>query len=155
MQFVGNAKAPTLKGLTSAKDTFDFKLFTLSSKHVQMINAIFLENAPGSLNIIFRERTALRRGLEVYLELERPGWKTTRIINSSDFHINAGFPAWHDYKQYLNGLEKVVRGLGSEVHAKYNINVPNAATVVGLFSPKFEKRYRKLGKHFILTCCVY
>ena len=150
-----NVKAPILKGQTSANDTFDFRLFTLSSKHVQLINAIFLENAPGNLTIVFGERTALRRGLEFYLELERPGFKTAGIINTSDFHEGPGdgFQVYNDRQTYLTGLEKVVRSLGSGVRTKYN--EPITAIVVAPFSPKFEQRYRKLGSYFILIYCLH
>jgi hypothetical protein len=155
VRFFRNAEADILKGRTSAKDTFDFKLFSLSSKHVQLINSVFLENAPGNLTIVFRERTALRRGLEFYLELERPGFKTVGTINISDFHEGPsdGFPVYHDRQTYLTGLEKVVRSLGSAVRAKYN--EPTTAMPVAPFSPKFEERYRKLGSYFILTYCLH
>ncbi len=137
----------------SKDDAFDFKLFALPSKHVQIINTIFLDNAASTLAITFGTRTALRRALESYLQLEKPGIKVIYRNGNSGFTgpvKECVVPSNHDHEKYLLGLEKTLASLGSTVKAKRAYSEPNLEVIMPALPSKFTERYAKLGKRFDL-----
>jgi hypothetical protein len=143
----GKARDPALGEYVrwSDSDTFDFKFFALPSKHVQIINSIFLENAPSTQAIVYKTCSALYQALKHYLQLEMPGIKV--LLNSdtyADGLQDCAVPNKHDYGRYIPGLEKLVNSLGSRVRAKYN--EPRLVMVMPTLPKKFEERYKALGK---------
>jgi hypothetical protein len=153
VQFAGNAKrrAHVKATCLSDDDTFEFKLFELPSSHVQKINSILLDNAPSTELIVFGARSALRRALEFYFQLEHLGFKAwwnfpqemSRAIIGNDGLYNKG-----DFRKYLIGLEGIGHDIGSEVEVKYPVSKLNMVSLVPDFSAKFESRYRQLGQFF-------
>jgi hypothetical protein len=136
-------------------DYFDFPFFLLSSKHVQIINSIFLENASSTQAIAFGNHKALCRALESFLQLHTPGFKIVHDIHEEEYQNgvdNRGDTRRFDgraddyHEEYLLGLERISAALGSKIKAKYNPARPTPLQTVGLFPPKFAERYTKLGQ---------
>jgi Protein of unknown function (DUF4238) len=151
----GETRREILQRAWSNVDYFDFPFFSLSSKHVQMINSIFLENASSTQAIAFGKHEALCRALESFLQLDTPGFKIVRDIHEEEYQsggYNRGdarrLGGWaNDYhEEYLLGLERIAAELGSKTKAKHNSAKPNPLETARLFPPKFAERYTKLGQ---------
>lgn len=53
----------------SATDKFTFSFFRLESRHIQMMNAVMLDQAQKITTIVFKSESALRKAIEFYLSM--------------------------------------------------------------------------------------
>ena len=137
------------------EDTFTFGFFALPSRLLQRVNAIFLEEAIAIDAIVYKSPTALRKALEGYLRIEKPGFKLAvkrpegggPEIWSVDYTgvKKMSEPPEYHRQAYLQMLERIARGLGSKCTAKVTFTTPRLFLVVPPFTPTFVTRYRKLG----------
>lgn len=131
---------------------------------------VLLEEALGTIAIIYKSPTALRRALEYYLPSEGLGFK--RMVKKTDAGLPDHVPlnngeALDTRRQenrlpYLLLLEKVAQTLGSTVTAKYTMidsnwmedpssriaklrELLNKKNEVDTGNPKLEELYDKMG----------
>lgn len=107
---------------------------------MQRINSIFLENASSTALIIFGARSAIRRALESYLELDTPASKVVHILHKQEsraFFKNEALHSYGNFEQYLAGLEGLAHVVGSEVEVKCPVNEYN---LLPEFSAHFRER---------------
>ena len=91
---------------------FCFRFFPISTNHIDRMNFIMLENAQCVSTIVFKSQPAATRTLKEYLATpcELNGNPCFKIVESSP----------EDQRlKFLRKLEKVVRGLGSNVRCTY------------------------------------
>jgi hypothetical protein len=96
-------------------DAFQFTFFRLKSRHVQMINAIMLDQARHSSSIVFNSTTALRTALEFYLDYPtqaKGGHSLKTITDREDDPMLLLFQK----------LEHTASSLGSHVKARYHVD---------------------------------
>ena len=118
--------------LARDKHIFYFRFFPLETRHVQKINAILLEEAPGTIALVYKSPESLRRALEFYLADESKGFKQVYRLAPADLEdphkaldTLGMLPAkWLEDKglPYLQLLERIAHTLGSRVTAKYNVH---------------------------------
>jgi hypothetical protein len=96
-------------------DQFRFNFLRLESRHVQMMNAIMLDQAYHSSRIVFNSRTALRTALEFYLDYptQAKGMHSLKTITDRQ-----------DDPMLLlfQKLEHTACLLGSHVKARYHVD---------------------------------
>ena len=138
------------------EDTFTFKFFALPSTFLQRMNAHFLEEAIMTDTIVYKSPMALRKALESYVEMEKPGLKI-----AVDNPREKGPEIWcvdytgvkrigdgpeYNRQAYLNMLERIARSLGSDCTANVILSTPKTCLIVPPLPPTFVTRYKKLGK---------
>lgn len=141
---------------TSSIDQRNYRLSfsSLPRLLVQRINTIFLENALGTVAIVYKSSGAFRTAIEHYLAEEEPGFKlAVRCRTGSENSIfcqemRAQRLAWllpNIGEAYLKLLETIAQSLGSTRTAKYPVvGLPDGnPTQEGA---DFFSRYKKLGK---------
>ena len=128
---VNGKTEPLPTKLSRDKHVFYFRFFPLETRHVQKINTILLEEAPGTITLVYKSPESLRRALESYLTDDSPGLKQVyRLppIDPKDLRKASdtlGLPAkWCEDKEitYPQLLEGVAQTLGSKVIAKYRVH---------------------------------
>jgi Protein of unknown function (DUF4238) len=135
---------------------FEFTYLPISSRHVQSINSIFLDNAASTKLIIYSSERALIRALEFFLQLDKRGLKIELPdSNGTDagLILKAGGEEIrkvknveiHGYEPYLLGLENVVTKLESKVKASWRVPTPDGVELIPPLPPNFATRYKKLG----------
>ena len=134
--------------LSRDKHIFYFRFFPLETRHVQKINTILLEEAPGTIALVYKSPESLRRALEFYLADESEGLKQVYRLAPTDLQdpykaLNTleMLPAkWLEDKglPYLQLLERTARTLGSEVIAKYKVHDFSQAPVGPKMGPEFK-----------------
>jgi hypothetical protein len=138
------------------EDTFTFKFFHLSSTFVQRINCIFIEEAIMTDTIVHKSPSALRKALESYLQIEKPGFKVAvekprgegPEIWRADYNGvgKMGMAPEYERQAYLEMLERIAKSLGSDCTAKFTLNTPRHIVIMPPLPLTFYTRYRKLGK---------
>ena len=137
------------------KHVFYFRFFKLETKHVQRINEILLQEAIGTISIVYKSPIGLRRALEFYLADEGPGFKKiyrspvgqpdkTQFVLKGDGQWSNTGPE-DGRLPYLKLLEKIAQGLGSAVKAKYTVVDPITLAPPPSLAPKQQDRYEALG----------
>jgi hypothetical protein len=147
------------EGLTfSDEDTFEFEFFPLPSIHVQVINCIFLEEAVLTDTIVYKSPAALRKMIDSYLTLEKPGFKLAieRPLGIESQALSQGSKGYRDWKtllaagcerpDYLRMLERVATELGSNCTAKFHLFSLDSIACVSKFPPGFAATYKRLGE---------
>ena len=99
----------------SSLDVFHFTFFRLSSRHVQMLNSVMLDQACNMSLIVYRSQLALKAALEFYLDMPT---QTNGIYSMKTISERVDDPV----KQFLEKLEHIARILGSNVKARYYID---------------------------------
>lgn len=80
---------PDFTGFSSS-DYYTFQCFGLESKHVNLINSVFLEEATTATTVTYKSKTAAMNGIRTYLEEARPGFKAAYTDDSPMYrHIHA------------------------------------------------------------------
>ncbi|KAG6991107.1 hypothetical protein G7Y79_00057g090890 [Physcia stellaris] len=128
-KLVDGKLVPLPTKMSRDKHVFYFKFFPIQANHVQTINMVLLEEALGTVGIIYKSPAALRLALEFYLSSERLGFKT--IIKKANIDLPDHVPLLngeimdtrHEENRipYLLLLEKIARTLGSTTTAKYTM----------------------------------
>ena len=141
--------------LSRDKHIFYFRFFPLETRHVQKINTILLEEAPGTIALVYKSPESLRRALEFYLADESEGLKQVYRLAPTDLQdpykalsTLGMLPAkWLEDKglPYLQLLERTARTLGSEVIAKYKVHDFSQAPVGPKMGPEFKDFVRKVN----------
>jgi Protein of unknown function (DUF4238) len=112
------------------EDTLTFNFFFLTTKHVQLINSLFLEEAYNTQAIVFRKRSAFLRAVEAYLSLDMPGLKVIArpsqnrgmVISVGPFGLNVSQGSPVDPREgYLKLLETVSHDYRNSTKAKYDL----------------------------------
>lgn len=111
------------------KHVFYFKFFPIQANHVQTINMVLLEEALGTIGVIYKSPAALKLALESYLSSQGLGFKT--IIKKANIDLPDHAPLLngkmldtrHEENRlpYLLLLERIARTLGSTTTAKYTM----------------------------------
>jgi len=141
---------------STQEDIFTFEFFYLSSTFVQRINSIFIEEAILTDTIVYKSSLALRKALESYLEIEKPGFKIViekpegegPEIWCADYNGAKNMDVAPDYerREYLDMLERIARSLGSDCTAKFTLSTLNLFMIIPPLPATFGARYKKLGK---------
>ena len=109
--------------LSRDKHIFYFRFFPLETRQVQKINAILLEEAPGTIALVYKSPESLRRALEFYLAYDSKGFK--HVYRLAPTNLNDPQKAldalgmlpgkWLEDKglPYLQLLESIAQTLGS------------------------------------------
>ena len=143
------------------KHVFYFRFFPLGSRHVQKINTILLEEAPGTIALVYKSLESLRRALQSYLTDDSPGLKQVYKLPPTDpkdprkaSDILGVLPAkWCEDTglTYLRLLERVAQTLGSTVIAKYSVHDLSHGTTGPRMTPQLEDSIKKfnvmMGSH--------
>ena len=141
--------------LSRDKHIFYFRFFPLETRHVQKINTILLEEASGTIALVYKSAESLRRALEFYLTDDSEGFKQVFRLPPTDprdlgttlntlemlpakCHEDQGIP-------YLQLLESTARTLGSEVIAKYKVQDFSQAPVGPKMGPEFRNFVEKFN----------
>ena len=130
-QVVNGKIEPLPTKLSRDKHVFYFRFFPLETRHVQKINAILLEEAPGTIALVYKSPNSLCRALEFYLADDSLGFKTiyrpplTGLSNPYNVPDALGLSLgkWSENEgiPYLQLLERIAQSLGSTVIAKYEV----------------------------------
>ena len=146
---------PTSHGFTQ-EDNFTFSFYQLSSTFVQRVNSIFLQEAIMTDTVIYRSWEAFRKALEAYLENDKVGFKVVweKPIEGGPEHWFTDHNGMkkvneapeHKRLEYLQMLERIARGLGSQCRAKFTMRTLESVMISPPLPPLFIKRYRKLGE---------
>ena len=170
---VGQRVVPLPTNISRDKHVFYFRFFPIEVKHVQTINTTMLEEALGTMAIVFHSRDALRLTLELYLANDSPGFKTIFRHNMPD--LGSAFREFHALDDllktrsedvrvpYLRLLERIARELGSTVSAQYVVTDVNVGMAARGMTARGKNRaddfgipdgsiYCRLGKY--LTCLM-
>lgn len=91
-----------------ASDKFYFRFFRISTKHVNRINSVFLQESYQLSTIIFKSHPAARKALEYYLK------------KNFFWLMETSMPDDEPRFERLRKLEQAAQLLGSEVPAVYN-----------------------------------
>ena len=91
----------------SPGDQYTFECFELESRHVNLIDSLFLEEAISATSISYKSSTAIARAIRAYLEDPRAGFKIVYDENSAR-------------RRYLQALETALQTLGGTVHTIIN-----------------------------------
>jgi hypothetical protein len=67
--------APGETGIPKSRDQFTFQFWPISTRHVNIINSIFLDNILHCGSVAYNSRAAFRRTLEAYLTTRAHGFK--------------------------------------------------------------------------------
>jgi hypothetical protein len=67
--------APGETGTPGSRDRFNFRFWPISTKHVNIINSIFLDNLLRCNSIVFSSRIPFRQTLEAYMTTQAHGFK--------------------------------------------------------------------------------
>ncbi|KAL8789537.1 MAG: hypothetical protein Q9195_006764 [Heterodermia aff. obscurata] len=140
--------------ISREKHIFFFKFFAIKATHVQKINQIFLEEALGTTQLVYKSSIGLRLALEYYLTSEDPGFK--QVIRKMDADLPDHIPrldgdAWDTRREenrlpFLRILENIAKTLGSTVTAKYNMIDPVGLAGSKHIGTELIDWYRKIGK---------
>ncbi|KAL8871330.1 MAG: hypothetical protein Q9174_002811 [Haloplaca sp. 1 TL-2023] len=96
--------------MSPAKHVFFFKFFRIATKHVQLINTVFLEEAYQTECLAFKTKPGLVRAIEAYLR-DKTGFKKPRI---EDFFEGCSYRR----PQYLQLLQDVAEKTEKEISAE-------------------------------------
>jgi hypothetical protein len=100
-------------GVKRSSDMFCFTFFGLPTRHMQMLNAVMLDQAHHISTIVFQNRAALRKALEYYLDMP------TQTNGGYSMKTCSG-KADDPMLLILKKLEHAAQLLGSNVKAKYH-----------------------------------
>ena len=141
--------------LSRDKHIFYFRFFPLETRHVQKINAILLEEAPGTVALVYKSAESLRRALEFYLTDDSLGVKQVYRLPPDDlkdlpsaYDTLGMLPGkWREDERipYLQLLEKIAQTLGSTVVAKYEMHDLSQAPVGPKMGPEFKEFVKKFN----------
>lgn len=143
------------------KHIFYFRFFPLETRHVQRINAILLEEVPGTIALVYKSPNSLCRALEFYLIDDSLGFKQmyrpppTDLGDSQNARDALGLSLgkWREDEgiPYLQLLERIAQTLGSTVIAKYKVHDFSRAPVGPRMGPEFKGFVQKfngmMGSH--------
>lgn len=104
--------ASSLRASLRENDRFQFQCFKLPSRHMTLINNLFLEEAHATSSIVYHSRVSLKANLENYMKADIDGMKA--IID----------PLGKRH-EYLTKLEKICRDLGSSVSCRKTLIEPS------------------------------
>jgi Protein of unknown function (DUF4238) len=137
------------------EDNFTFKFFVLTTKHVQLINSLFLEEAYKTRAVVFKTKSAFLRAVEAYLRLDLTGFKlierqghyrgTVISMGPSGLKISRGSPI-DERGGFLKLLETVSHNHGSSTKAKYESLDAGAVEILPPIPSKFLELYFALIK---------
>ncbi|OBT39542.1 hypothetical protein VE00_10653 [Pseudogymnoascus sp. WSF 3629] len=71
--------APGESGTPQFQDRFTFRFWPISTKHMNIINSIFLDNLLNCNSIVFGSRISFRRTLEAYMTTQAHGFKNIGV----------------------------------------------------------------------------
>jgi len=71
--------APGESGIPHSNDRFCFRFWPISTKHVDTINSIFLDNLLESKRVVFGSHSAFKRTLEAYMTSSAHGFKKVGV----------------------------------------------------------------------------
>ncbi|KAN0122749.1 Protein of unknown function (DUF4238) domain containing protein [Hyaloscypha variabilis] len=71
--------APGESGTPSSRDKFCFRFWPISTKHVDTINSVFLDNLLHCKSVVFGSNVPFRRTLEVYMTSRADGFKKVGV----------------------------------------------------------------------------
>jgi hypothetical protein len=71
--------APGESGMPRSRDRFCFRFWPISTKHVDTINSVFLDNILQSKSIVFGSNLPFRRTLEAYMTTSAHGFKKVGV----------------------------------------------------------------------------
>ena len=141
--------------LSRDKHIFYFRFFPLETRHVQKINAILLEEAPGTIALVYKSAESLRRALEFYLTDDGSGFKQVYRLppdepkdSPSAYEVFGMLPGkWREAEgiPYLQLLERIAQNLGSTVIAKYKMHDFSQASVRPDMGPEFKDFVKKFN----------
>ncbi len=137
------------------KHIFYFQFFPLETRHVQKVNTILLEEAPGTIALVYQSPESLRRTLEFYLTDDSPGFKQVYRLPPTDpkDHHNAldtlglSLGKWREDEgiPYLQILERIAQSLGSTAIAKYKVHDFSQAPTGPSMGPEFKAFVKKFN----------
>ena len=141
--------------LSRDKHVFYFSFFPLETRHVQKINMILLEEAPGMIALVYKSRESLHRALEYYLTDDSPGFKQIYRPPPTDLGDSFNVPdalglslgKWREDEgiPYLQLLERIAQTLGSTVTAKYRVHDFSQAPVGPKITPEIKDFVKKFN----------
>lgn len=160
-QLVNGKTEPLPTKLSREKHVFYFRFFPLETRHIQKINAILLEEVPGTIALVYKSPNSLCRALEFYLIDDSLGFKQiyrpppTDLGDSYNVRDALGLSLgkWREDEgiPYLQLLERIARNLGSTVIAKYKVHDFSQTRIrpkVGPDIKEFVKKFNgMMGSH--------
>lgn len=137
------------------RHVFYFPFFKISTAHVQKINMIMLEEAAGTMAIIYKSPEALRRSLEHYLADDTPGFTVVyRDLPEVPHGFGLIFKRSHEImmsrspstrEPYLHLLEMFAKELGSHVAVRMDVKNTRGDPDLGNKVLNHVELYSKLG----------
>lgn len=97
---------PGQSGAPKARDKFSFKFWKVSTRHVDLINSVFLDNIDDCQSVVFDSKKSFRRSLESYLTSTGEGLNN---MERRDRSTSAS------RQRCLEKLATVLKSLGSDV----------------------------------------
>ena len=133
------------------KHLFYFRFFPIKNLHVQKINAIFLEEALGTIAIVYKSPASLSRALEFYLLDDSLKIKQMYRAPPTNVFENDVWGKWSEDKAapYLQLLERIAKELGTTVVTKFTLIDPGRASLGSALGTTQTDVYGKLGKRLI------
>ena len=154
-QVVNGKTEPLPTKLSRDKHIFYFRFFPLETRHVQKINAILLEEVPGTIALVYKSPNSLCRALEFYLIDDSQGFKQMYRPppnDSGDSHsvrdaLGLSLGKWREDEgmPYLQLLERISQTLGSTVIAKYKVHDFSQAPIGPNSGPEFKDFVKKFN----------
>jgi Protein of unknown function (DUF4238) len=157
----GSSLVPGTKPWFKNKDNFTFKFFGLTSKHVQLINSIFFEEAYKTQAIVFKTKSAFLRAVEAYLRLDIPGFKVIArpsqyrgiVISVGAFGLATSQGTPIDQREvYLKLLETISHNHGNSIKLKYHSRDAEVVEILPPIPQKFLELYLALGRLPLQPC---
>ena len=138
------------------KHVFYFKIFPLETRHVQKINSILLEEALGTIALVYKSPESLRRALEFYLADDTEGFKQVyRLPPDDPENSPSGYETfgmlpgkWREAEgiPYLRLLEQIAQILGSTVIANYKMRDLSQCPVGPKIGPKLKESLKNFNR---------